>query len=214
MASKKAAKRAQPRESLSLERIQRSALALIEKHGLPAFSQRALARELGVEAMSLYHHVPNKDAILDGVVDVVFAAIELPDARAGWRDAIRDHASSARKVLSRHRWALTLVDSRRNPGPMTLRRHNAFLGALREAGFPVPMAMHAISLIDSYVNGFVLQETSLPDGTEEVAAAIQTDGLPYLQEAIAHHANGYDLDSEFNFGLDLILDALAARVRG
>lgn len=202
------------RQPLSKERVLAAAVRVADRGGVEAISMRRVAQELGVEAMSLYHHVPNKDAILDGVVDVVFAAIELPDARAGWRDAIRDHASSARKVLSRHRWALTLVDSRRNPGPMTLRRHNAFLGALREAGFPVPMAMHAISLIDSYVNGFVLQETSLPDGTEEVAAAIQTDGLPYLQEAIAHHANGYDLDSEFNFGLDLILDALAARVRG
>ena len=183
---------------------------------------RRVAQELGVEAMSLYHHVPNKDAILDGVVDAVFAAIELPNPRCDdWRDAIRARASSARTVLSQHSWALGLMDSRRNPGPATLRHHDAVLGVLREAGFALPMAAHAVSLIDSYVGGFVLQEANLPVATrgdvEEVAGSILEQlpaaELPYLTEMIVDHAlqPGYDHTSEFGYGLDLILDALEAR---
>ena len=183
---------------------------------------RKVAQELGVEAMSLYHHVPNKDAILDGVVDAVFAAIELPGPGCDdWRDAIRARAFSARSVLSRHSWALGLMDSRRNPGPATLRHHDAVLGVLRRAGFTLPMAAHAVSLVDSYIGGFVLQEANLPittpDDVEEVAGNIleqlPANELPYLQEMITHHAlrPGYDHTTEFGYGLDLILDALEAR---
>ncbi|MDP4509994.1 TetR/AcrR family transcriptional regulator C-terminal domain-containing protein [Nonomuraea turcica] len=148
--------------------------------------------------MSLYHHVPNKDAI-------------------------RARASSARAVLAQHTWALGLIDSRRNPGPATLRHHDAILGVLREAGFTLPMAAHAVSLIDSYIAGFVLQEANLPmttaDDVEEVAGGIlehlPADELPYLTEMIVDHVlrPGYDHTSEFSYGLDLILDALEARRR-
>jgi AcrR family transcriptional regulator len=197
-----------------------AAVRVADRGGVEAITMRRVAQELGVEAMSLYHHVPNKDAILDGVVDAVFAAIELPGTgHADWRDAIRQRASSARTVLSRHSWALGLMDSRRNPGPATLRHHNAVLGVLREAGFTLAMAVHAVSLIDSYVGGFVLQESSLPlseqDDVEEVAGDILADAgeFPYLTEVIVNHAlrPGYDHTSEFGYGLDLILDALEAR---
>jgi AcrR family transcriptional regulator len=199
-----------------------AAIRVADRGGVEAITMRRVAQELGVEAMSLYHHVPNKDAILDAVVDVVFAAIELPGAECDdWRDAIRARASSAREVLSRHSWALGLMDSRRNPGPATLRHHDAVLGVLREAGFTVPMAVHAVSLIDSYVGGFVLQEANLPvatpDEVERVAGGIlehlPEDELPYLTEVITDHAlrPGYDPASEFGYGLDLILDALEAR---
>ncbi|GII04864.1 TetR/AcrR family transcriptional regulator [Planobispora takensis] len=199
-----------------------AAIRVADRGGAEAITMRRVAQELGVEAMSLYHHVPNKDAILDGVVDVVFAAIELPDAGCGdWRDAIRARASSARSVLSRHSWALGLVDSRRTPGPATLRHHDAVLGVLRRAGFTLPMAAHAISLIDSYISGFVIQEVNLPvmtpDEVKEVAGGIlenlPADELPYLTEMIVDHAlrPGYDYTAEFGYGLDLILDALEAR---
>lgn len=138
-----------------------------------------------------------------------------------WRDAIRARASSARTVLSRHTWALGLMDSRRNPGPATLRHHDAVLGVLREAGFTLPMAAHAVSLIDSYTDGYVLQEANLPvtapDDLEDVAGSIlehlPTEELPFLTEMIVEHAlkPGYDHTSEFGYGLDLILDALEAR---
>lgn len=183
---------------------------------------RRVAQELGVEAMSLYHHVPNKDAILDGVVDVVFAAIDLPPAdRDDWREAIRARARSARAVLSQHRWALGLLDSRRAPGPATLRHHDAVLGILRRAGFSLPMTAHAVSLIDSYVSGYVLQEASLPfetaedlqDVASDILAVLPADELPHLAEMIVDHAvqPGYDHTTEFDYGLDLILDALDTR---
>lgn len=211
------------RPALSRDRVLEAAIDVADRGGAEAITMRRVAQELGVEAMSLYHHVPNKEAILDGVVDAVFAAIELPDpACDDWRTAIRARASSARSVLSRHSWALGLMDSRRNPGPATLRHHNAVLGVLREAGFTLPMAAHAVSLIDSYIGGFVLQEANLPvttdDDLEEVAGNILTqlpaNELPYLAELITHHAlqPGYEYTSEFDWGLDLILDALEARL--
>ncbi|MDW5322435.1 TetR/AcrR family transcriptional regulator [Plantactinospora sp. KLBMP9567] len=201
-----------------------AAIRVADRGGVPAITMRRVAQELGVEAMSLYHHVPNKDAILDGVVDVVFAAITLPSAECGdWRPAIRARAASARAVLSRHSWALGLMDSRRNPGPATLRHHDAVLGVLRQAGFTLPMAAHAVSLIDSYISGFVLQEANLPvatpDDVEEVAGSIlerlPAGELPYLTEMIVDHGlrAGYDPAQEFGYGLDLILDALEARRR-
>lgn len=201
-----------------------AAIRVADCGGVEAITMRRVAQELGVEAMSLYHHVPNKDAILDGVVDAVFAAIELPRAECDdWRDAIRARATSARAVLSRHSWALGLIDSRRNPGQATLRHHNAVLGVLREAGFTLPMAVHAVSLIDSYISGFVLQEANLPvatqDDVEQVAGSIlenlPLEELPYLAEVIVDHAlqPGYDHTSEFSYGLDLILEALEARRR-
>jgi AcrR family transcriptional regulator len=211
-----------PRQPLSRTRVLDAAIRVADRGGVEAITMRRVAQELGVEAMSLYHHVPNKDAILDAVVDVVFAAIDLPKPGCDdWRDAIRARASSARAVLSRHSWALGLMDSRRNPGPATLRHHNAVLGVLREAGFTVPMAVHAVSLIDSYVGGFVLQEANLPvtakGDVEQVAGGIldhlPEDELPYLTEVIVDHAlrPGYDHATEFGYGLDLILDALETR---
>jgi AcrR family transcriptional regulator len=202
--------------------VLQAAVRVADQGGVEAITMRRVAQELGVEAMSLYHHVPSKDAMLDGVVDTVFGAIELPDPTCGdWREAIRTRAISARAVLAQHSWALGLLDSRRNPGPVTLRHHDAVLGVLREAGFSVAMAALAISLIDSYVYGFVLQEASLPfttpDEVEDVAGSIleglPADELPYLAEMIVDHAlqAGYDHRAEFVYGLDLILDALEDR---
>ncbi|WP_410584432.1 TetR/AcrR family transcriptional regulator [Amycolatopsis sp. lyj-108] len=209
-----------PRRSLTKERVLRAAIEVADRGGVEAMTMRRVAQHLGVEAMSLYHHVPNKDAILDGVVDAVFAAIELPGPEDGdWRDAIRARASSARAVLSRHSWALGLMDSRRNPGPATLRHHDAVLGVLRRAGFTLPMAVHAVSLIDSYISGYVLQESSLPASddlakvADDILENLPRDEFPYLAEVISGHAMrpGYDHTSEFAFGLELILDGLEAR---
>ncbi|MGA4539820.1 TetR/AcrR family transcriptional regulator [Uniformispora flossi] len=216
------APRAAARQPLTRARVLEAAVRVADRGGVEAITMRKVAQELGVEAMSLYHHVPNKDAILDGVVDVVFAAIELPDAdRGDWQEALRTRAFSARAVLSRHNWALGLMDSRRNPGPATLRHHDAVLGVLRRAGFTLPMAAHAVSLIDSYISGYVLQEKSLPvadPGDVEAVAgdildALPADEFPYLAEMITDHAlrPGYDHTAEFGYGLDLILDALEAR---
>lgn len=211
--------RAKPkREPLSRERIVAAAIALADERGEAGVTMRAVAARLGVEAMSLYNHVPGRDGILDGMVDAVFDEIELPTPTADWKRAMRDRASSARGVLHRHPWAIGLLDSRRQPGPATLRHHDAVLGALRAGGLSVAMTAHAVSLIDSYLYGFVLQELSLPfsDGSGagevagEILAALPADAYPHLAELIGEHAlrPGYAYGDEFAFGLDLILDGL------
>jgi AcrR family transcriptional regulator len=179
---------------------------------------RKLAQELGVEAMSLYHHVANKAAILDGIVDVVFAEIELPSGDVGWKQAMRQRALSAREALRRHPWATALMESRSTPGPANLRHHDGVLGILRNAGFSLELVAHAYSLLDAYIYGFALQETSLPfstpEETAEVAQSLMAEfpaaEYPHLTAFAVEHVlqPGYDYGDEFLFGLDLILDGL------
>lgn len=179
---------------------------------------RKLAERLGVEAMSLYHHVANKEEILDGMVDVVFAEIELPTEEEDWQQAMRLRAKSARAALLRHPWALGILESRRHPGPATFRHHDAMLGMLRKAGFSLVMTAHAASAIDTYVYGFVLQELNLPFDTtkvpvEELKTFFQhmpPGAYPHLTEFALGHVMqpGYAYANEFMFGFDLILDGL------
>lgn len=207
-----------PRPPLSRERVIAAAVAVADERGVTAVSMRKVAERLGVEAMSLYHHVANKDAILDGIVDAVFAEIELPEPDLDWRTAMRQRATSARDALSRHSWALALIESRPNAGPATLRHHDAVIGSLRAAGFSIADAVHAISVIDSYVYGFALQEQQLPFATpeelenaaSELVRRIPTDAYPHLQEVAAAHTmqSGYTYADEFAFGLELILGSL------
>ena len=209
---------------LSRRRVLDAAVALADRDGVGALSMRKLAQELGVEAMSLYHHVAGKDAILDGIVDVVFAEIELPSGDGGWKAAMRRRAVSAREVLRRHPWATALMESRSTPGPANLRHHDAVLGVLRNAGFSVELAAHAYSLLDAYIYGFALQESSLPFDTPEETAAVASsimdgfpaDAFPYLTEiAVAHVLQpGYDYGNEYQFGLELILDGLERALSG
>lgn len=214
----KGRRRASARTPLSRERVIRTAMAVADEKGAAALTMRAIAEPLGVEAMSLYHHVAGRDDILDGMVDAVFGEIDLPPREMDWKSALRHRADSARAVLLRHPWAVGLMDSRSQPGPATLRHHDAVIGTLRAGGFSVPMAAHAVSLIDSYLYGFVLQELSLPfrgaAELDEVAGAIlrdmPADAYPHLTELATEHVlkPGYDYAGEFAFGLTLILDAL------
>src|SRR5215467_11850699 len=155
------------RAPLSRERVLRAALVIVDKGGLEALTMRQLGRALGVEAMSLYNHVANKEDVLDGLIDLMFSEIDLPCDGGDWKTAMRQRAISAREVLGRHRWAIGLMESRRSPGPATLRHHDAVLACLRQAGFSVEMTAHAYSLLDSYIYGFALQEASLPFDTPE-----------------------------------------------
>ena len=123
---------------------------------------RKLADELGAGAMSLYYYVPNKEELLDGMVDIVFGEIELPSTDVDWKTALRRRAISTREVLNRHRWAVGLMESRATPGPASLRLHDAVLGCLREGGFSIETAIQAYSVQDAYIYGFALQEKSLP----------------------------------------------------
>lgn len=212
----------EPRTPLSRERVLLAAIDLADTDGIEALSMRTLAQELGVTAMSLYNHVANKDDMLDGIVDVVFGEIGLPPAGADWKAAMRERAISAREVLARHPWAIGLMEARSRPGPANLRHHDAVIGCLREAGFSIAMAAHAYSVLDSYIYGFALQQTSLAfKASEEVAAVAEqilrrfpVHAYPHLTELTIQHVlqPGYDYADEFAFGLDLILDGLA-RVR-
>jgi AcrR family transcriptional regulator len=203
---------------LNRERLLHAAVALADQSGSESLSMRKLGEAVGVEAMSLYHHVANKDDLLDGMIDVVFGEIELPSDTADWKGAMRGRALSARRVLSRHGWAIRFMESGTSPGPAALRHHDAVLGCLRNAGFPVRLAAHAFSLLDSYIYGFALQERSLPFHTPEQSAAVAQEILarfpagayPHLAELSTEPVlqPGYEHAGEFEFGLDLILDGL------
>ncbi|MBF6327558.1 TetR/AcrR family transcriptional regulator C-terminal domain-containing protein [Nocardia transvalensis] len=203
---------------LTRDRVLAVAVELADEKGVSALTMRALAERLGVEAMSLYHHVRNKDDILDGMVDAVFAEIDTPAESFDWRTAMRQRAVSLRAVLIRHPWAIALMDSRADPGPATLRHHEWMLATLRTAGFSLRMAAHAFSVLDSYIYGFVQQEANLPfadaAGLEEVAAGIVPNlpagEFPYMTEMITELVlrPGYSYGAEFDYGLDLILDGL------
>lgn len=209
-----------PREPLSRERIVDAAAAVADEHGIAGVSMRSVGRHLGVEAMSLYHHIANKERLLDELADWVFTQFRAPAPEAGWRDGIRERAASIRAVLSAHPWGLMLVESRRAAGEATLAYHDAVLGNLRRGGFSIELAAHAFSLVDAYVYGFVLTEQRLPfEGGESVEAfadelAIAAERYPYMAEMIGTMVAGrdYDYGDEFDVGLELILDALEARV--
>ena len=211
--------KSKPRVALSRDRALAVAVELADAAGIEALTMRKLAEALGVEAMSLYHHVPNKNDILNGMVDLVFAEIELP-TDADWKTAMRKRAHSARAALNRHRWAVGLMESRSAPGLATLAHHDAVLGCLLRAGFSMSLTAHAYSLIDSYIYGFALQELQLPFDTQDskdtqaVAAEIfrklPEGAFPHLVAFTVKHVlkPGYSYAKEFGFGLDLILDGL------
>jgi AcrR family transcriptional regulator len=212
-----------PRPRLNRERVLDAAISLADAGGIEQLTMRKLGEELGVEAMSLYRHVANKDELLDGMIDVVFGEIGLPSAGVPWKAAMRERAVAARGALTRHPWAVGLMESRSSPGPATLRHHDAVLGTLRAGGFSVELAAHAFSAMDSYIYGFALQESTLPfTTTGETAAVAQAiyaqfagDQYPHLTELTVQHVlqPGYDYGAEFGFGLDLILDGLDRALR-
>jgi AcrR family transcriptional regulator len=183
-----------------------------------ALTMRGLAEMLGVTPMALYGHVADKDDLTDAMIDAVFTEIGVPSGGGGWKIAMRRRAISVLGTLSRHRWAIGLMESRRRPGPANLRHHDAVIGTLRAAGFSIEMAAHAYSLLDSYIYGFALTKMNLPfETTAEVADVARSmlqplpaNEYPNLVEFITEHAMkpGYDHGDEFEYGLDLILDGL------
>jgi len=196
--------------------VLRAALELADERGLDALTMRELGRRLGVEAMSLYNHVAGKDDVLDGMLDLVVAEIDLPAGDVEWREAMLRRAVSAREAFTAHPWASLLLDSRESSGPGRMRYFEWVIGTLRRAGFSVELALRAFSAIDSYVYGFRRQETNMAageGGSQEMAeaflSAIPADEFPYLLEVTRHMMQvGYDEDADFAFGLGLILDGL------
>jgi AcrR family transcriptional regulator len=210
--------RSEPRRPWNRGQLLRAAIGLADKGGIESLSMRKLSQELGGGTMSLYNHVSNKDDLVDGMIDMVFSEIELPAGEHGWKTTMRQRALSIRTVMTRHPWAIGLMESRRTPGPATLRHHDAVIGCLRDAGFSIQLAAHAFSALDSYIYGFALQEQSLrfgtPEETSELARAFllqfPTKEYPRLAELTIEHVlrPGYDYGNEYEFGLDLILDGL------
>ena len=214
---------AKSRPPLRRDGVVAAALALADAGGIDAVSMRKVGDELGVEAMSLYHHVAGKGELLDAMVDAVHAEFALPVVGDPWRAAMHARATSTRAVLTRHPWATALLDSRPTPGPATLRHLDASIGVLRAAGFPLALTAHALSLLDAYTYGFALQEAAIPADTPEETAELAADLLggmpvdefPHLAELAAGHVlqPGYDHGDDFAWGLDLLLDGLEQRVR-
>jgi AcrR family transcriptional regulator len=210
----------QPRVHLSRERVLEAAVAFADRHGLASLSMRKLGDELGAAAMSLYYYVPNKEQLLDGMVDIVFSEIEPPSTDVDWRTAMRNRALSTREALRRHPWAIGEMEGRTTHGPANLRVHDAVLGCLRAAGFSIEMTIHAYSVQDAYIYGFALQERDMSsETTEDFAAEAQRQmheyeavlaDYPHLVEVVGGHVAkaGYDYETEFLFGLDLIHDGL------
>lgn len=209
------------RVPLTVERIVDTAAAMADRGGLASVSMRAIGRELGVEGMAIYHHLANKDALLDALADWVSARMELPGADEPWRTAIRNHALSVRATLVAHPWALAIVDSRSSPGDATLRRNDAVVRCLRRAGFSVRRIAHAQSVIDAYVYGFALTERNLPfdpaTGANEfvAGAGVDWDRYPALTELVTAlvRDGDYSFSAEFEIGLDIILGALEPLAR-
>lgn len=210
--------RAEPRNRLTRDRVLAAAIVHADAGGLEALTMRKLADELGVAPMALYRHVANKDDLIDGMVDVVFSQIDLPSDGEDWRTAMRDRAISVYEALSRHRWAIGLMESRVNPGPANLRHHDAVIGSLRSAGFEMERVATAYSVLDSYIYGYAMTKMNLPfddtsdivDLAQEMLQPFPEGEYPNLLAFLMEHAMkpGYDYGNEFERGLDIVLDGL------
>jgi AcrR family transcriptional regulator len=205
---------AERRPPLSRERVLRAAVALADQSGIESLTMRRLGQELGVEAMSLYNHVANKDDILDGIVDLVLSDIDVPATGTGWKTAMRQRSISAHEVLLAHPWAAMLIMSRFNIGPGMTRYLDATLGRLREGGFSIEGALDAWHTLDSHLYGFTLQQLNLPFGVEEtqqvsadVLGQLPAREYPHVVEVITEIMQS-GREEDFEFGLDLILDGL------
>lgn len=205
------------RAPLTKERVLDAAIELADRRGLGALTMRRLGATLGVEAMSLYKHVANKEALLEGMVDRVIGAIAIPEEGSPWRSAMAQRAASARAVLARHAWVIGLLEAGAAPGPHAMRYLNAIIGSLRSAGFSMGDAGRAFMLLDSYVYGHVIQESHLPmpppeEASQSAASATAQEALsdvPHLAALYAHaRSHPRSLDDEFAFGLELVLDGL------
>jgi AcrR family transcriptional regulator len=213
----------QPRRpGLTRDLITDVALALADASGVESLSMRALAKALGVEAMSLYNHIRNKDDLLDALVDTVVGRIALPGTGSDWQAELRRRAHSMRSVFLAHPWAPPLIVGRINVGPNMLTLNEATLGCLYAAGFSYVQADHAMNALDSLIYGFHLLERSMPVQPENYAEAATTylpaidpDRYPHFCALGQMVADGsYDGVNHMAFGLDLLLNALAAQRMG
>ncbi len=204
---------------LSRERILETALQIADEEGLDALSMRRLGQALGVQAMSLYKHVADKEAILDGISDLVMLEVEVPARALPWRAALRQSATSMHHALLRHPWASVVLESRRNPGPARLRYLDTVVAILLDAGFSIDDVGRAGLAVDSHVYGFTLQVAAMPfdirdepEQAETLAKETFGETYPSLRAMAEHAATDAGFPIEFDFGLDMILDGLERRL--
>jgi AcrR family transcriptional regulator len=209
------------RSPLSRQRVLRAAIEIADSEGIDALTMRRLAQQLSVEAMSLYHHVANKNEILTEIVDLVITEFELPRRDVGWKSALRRTATSAHATLIRHPWAANLMLSGEARGAR-LRYMDGILGCLRGGGFSAEMTHHAYHAIDSHILGFTLWQVGIaatarevPDLARTFLATLPVAEYPYLAEHVEQHISESAASgaTEFEFGLDLILDGLEDLLR-
>ncbi len=217
----------QPRLPLSRERVLRAAIKVADSSGIESLTMRRLAEELGAEAMSLYYYVASKEDLLDGIGDAVVAeinevvgTIDATSAGATWKTAVRQRILSAREVLLRHRWAPRVLETRTSTSLAVLLYYDGLLRLMRDGGFSYDLIHHALHALGSRALGFT-QELFDPSGgtsDEETAAALESmaSQIPHLVAMFVQVAHddpdstlGWcDDQTEFEFGLDLILDGL------
>jgi AcrR family transcriptional regulator len=207
--------KAELRAPLSTERVLRAAMAMVDEGGIEALTMRKLGRALNVEAMSLYKHVAGKDEVLDGLIDLVEAEIELPVGGRDWAAAVRTCAISAHGVLQRHPWACTLIMTRFRQSRM--RYMDWLLGRLHAAGFPPSLAFHAYHVLDSHILGYTLWEAGhappagdLEETVTKVLSELPLADYPHFASHVDEHLHrtGHTDVTGFEFGLDLILAGL------
>lgn len=209
-------------KDLTTAKIVNQAIALADISGIESVTMRSLAKALSVTPMSLYRYVTNRDNLLDKMIDIVFGEIQLPTIGNNWRTEMHKRAVSTRTVLLTHKWALGLLDSGLQPGMATQKHHNAVIGTLREGGFSIASTTQAMTILDAYIYGFILQELSLPLGDsgnfdevgESVVEMLDSTEFPYLGElATAHLAQAdFNFGDLFEIGLGIVLSGLAASV--
>lgn len=218
------------RVPLSRQRVLRAAVDLADREGIDALTMRRLAQELDVEAMSLYHHVAGKELLLDGIVELVLdemqqemAEVETPPAADDWQAALRTRVLTARQVMMRHKWAPQVLETRTAMSPSIIAWFNEVLGVLVEGGFSYDLAHHAMHALGSRALGFT-QELFEPDGADvedQNAAMLEqmAEHFPYIVGMMAEIVHdgpedtlGWcDDQTEFEFGLDVLLDGLERR---
>ena len=203
------------RGPLNRERILKAAVRFVDREGLEALSMRKLGAELGVEAMSLYNHVPNKSALLDGMVEVLLGELRVPPANHGWEERVRDGYRAFRRLAHEHPNVFPLFVTR-PPNTMDgVWLVEEFMAALRSVGFDALTALHAFRVLSSYTVGYAMSEirgfAMEPDGARSGARDLPSDRFPSISE-IKPHLRSIDHDAEFEFGLDLILSGLKERL--
>ena len=199
------------RQPLNRRRVLEEAVRFVDREGLEALTMRKLGAELGVEAMSLYNHVPNKSALLDGMVEVLLGELEIPPETHGWEERIREGYRAFRRLAHEHPNVFPLLVTRPPETMDGVWLVEEFLQTLREAGFGAEEALHAFRTLSSYTFGYAMAEIRgfalEPDGSRPGAHRLSPQEFPRLS-GLRPYLDEVDHDAEFEFGLGLILGGL------